>query len=164
MDASIVSDRQAFLARALRAAVDGPAWHGPALTELLGRFDERDALLRPFADGRSAWELLAHVALWAEISAERLHGRSLVYPGEDVDWASPPRSITADDWTLAAERARAAHLRLAEEVLALPARRLSDTVAGQEYDIATMLHGVVEHTAYHGGQLALLRRALDSRR
>jgi len=33
-------------------------------------------------------------------------------------------------------------------------------VAGLDYTVATLLRGVVEHGTYHGGQIALLKRAL----
>ena len=43
-------------------------------------------------------------------------------------------------------------------------RKLSDDdlekiVAGREYSFYFMLHGVVQHFAYHTGQIALLKKA-----
>jgi hypothetical protein len=45
-----------------------------------------------------------------------------------------------------------------ELVSALPESRLKEQVPGKEYDLLFMLMGAVQHTAYHGGQIALLKR------
>ena len=34
----------------------------------------------------------------------------------------------------------------------------SETVPGKDYPVAVMLHGTVQHYAYHAGQIALLKR------
>jgi uncharacterized damage-inducible protein DinB len=36
--------------------------------------------------------------------------------------------------------------------------QLDATVVGHEYTVREMLHGVVEHSVYHGGQIALLKK------
>jgi uncharacterized damage-inducible protein DinB len=37
--------------------------------------------------------------------------------------------------------------------------RLSEKIPGLEYSVDVLLHGVVEHGTYHGGQIALLKKA-----
>ncbi|HZP17649.1 MAG TPA: hypothetical protein VFB00_06780 [Terriglobales bacterium] len=37
---------------------------------------------------------------------------------------------------------------------------LSSTVPGKPYNMLFMLLGAVQHAAYHGGQIALLKRAM----
>ena len=46
-------------------------------------------------------------------------------------------------------------------VASLEAARLDAMVPGQTISIRAMLHGVVQHDAYHGGQIALLLRAQE---
>jgi len=36
--------------------------------------------------------------------------------------------------------------------------RLAEKVAGLDYTVAVLLHGVIEHGTYHGGQIAILKR------
>jgi len=36
-------------------------------------------------------------------------------------------------------------------------------VSGADYSVSNLLHGVIEHGTYHGGQIALLKRALEAR-
>lgn len=154
------NSRTEFLARQLARSISGPMWHGPALAELLARFSPSEALSRPDAMIHSAWELVAHMTAWAEIAAERLEGRALEYPGAAGDWPPAPNRLDAEQWNQAIARLTAAYDSLAEAVTQLPPARLDEALPGGSYDVATMLHGVVEHAAYHGGQVAILRRAL----
>ena len=32
-------------------------------------------------------------------------------------------------------------------------------MAGKDYDVYVMLHGLVQHDLYHGGQIGLLKKA-----
>jgi hypothetical protein len=48
---------------------------------------------------------------------------------------------------------------LLETVATLPESRLHDRVPGKDYHLLFMLLGTVQHAAYHGGQIALLKRA-----
>jgi uncharacterized damage-inducible protein DinB len=50
------------------------------------------------------------------------------------------------------------HGALAAAVRELTDDQLEALVAGHEYTVREMLHGVVEHGTYHGGQIALLKK------
>jgi len=83
----------------------------------------------------------------------------VAYPPPDVDWPAPPEHPCAEAWTAAQARLAAAYEALAARVVALPPARLAEPVPGQGHSVGAMLDGVVEHGTYHGGQIALLRRA-----
>jgi hypothetical protein len=53
-------------------------------------------------------------------------------------------------------RVRALH----ELVAGLGPAKLEQVVPGKDYTVALMLHGTAQHLAYHGGQIALLKRLL----
>lgn len=146
------------LAAAIAATVTGPMWHGPALEEVLHGVSAEQAAAHPIAGAHSIWELTLHIATWAEIPRARLAGtpRKEVHPHEDWPPVPPP---TADAWHEATDRLRAAYRALAREVESLDDIALARRVPGHDYDAETMLRGVVEHGTYHGGQIALLRRA-----
>ena len=46
------------IAEQLRRAVDGEAWHGPAVMQILAGVDARTAAAHPLAEGHSLWEIL----------------------------------------------------------------------------------------------------------
>jgi uncharacterized damage-inducible protein DinB len=138
--------------------VTGPMWHGPALLEVLEGVTSERAAERPVAGAHSIWELVLHAAVWAEIARARLKGERLGDPTPQEDW--PPVSATgAEDWTRAVERLKASYRDLAADVKLLDEARLDETIATLTYKGSNLLHGVVEHGTYHGGQIALLKKA-----
>jgi uncharacterized damage-inducible protein DinB len=133
-------------------------WHGAALTELLEGVTPERAAAHPVQGAHSIWEIVHHVTAWAEIARARLNGERIGDPTPDEDW--PPVSTAgAAEWEAALHQLRAAHRRLAEEVGLLDETRLDEKIAGLAYTMLVLLHGVVEHGTYHGGQIALLKKA-----
>lgn len=88
------------------------------------------------------------VHLIRTIHGEMWHGPAV---GELLLGVSPVAAVEGLD---------AAYQSLAEATAALDEAQLETRVPGQEYTARILLHGVVEHGTYHGGQIALLRRAL----
>jgi len=150
-------NRAATLANLIERTVGGPMWHGPALTDLLDGVPHLRAAARPIAGAHSIWEIVRHVAAWADIARRRVRGEKIdPTPGED--W--PPVTDEGDGaWARDVERLANSYRALAEATRALDDRQLDAAAAGQEYSVAVMLHGVVEHGTYHGGQIALLKKA-----
>ena len=149
--------RATRLARHLERTVTGPMWHGPALTEVLGGVDAKRARTRPVAGGHSIWEMVLHITAWADIARRRIHGEATGDPSPEQDW--PPVSDADADWPRAVERLNESHRLLASDARVLGDEQLDALVPGLEYTVHVLLHGIVEHGTYHGGQIALLKRA-----
>lgn len=147
------------LANQITRTVTGPMWHGPALDDALADITPAEAASRPVAAAHSIWELVLHVAVWAEVALARLGPEPPTAPAED--WPSVPMA-TAADWEAALERLHLSHERLAQAVERMDdsALRAIVDLPGPRHSVEVMLHGVVEHGTYHGGQIVLLRRAL----
>lgn len=137
-------------------------WHGPALADLLGDVSAADAAATPVAAAHSIWELVHHITAWAEIVRLRLAPEYAGEPTPEQDWP-PVRDTSADAWRAAVERLKAAHRELAADVAALDDATLLGRATGRDHTVIVMLHGIVEHDAYHGGQIAVLKRALQRR-
>ena len=150
------------VAEAIERSVSGPMWHGPALADLVGDVTAEQAAARPVPGAHSIWELVLHVSSWTEIVRERLVGSAKSEPTPEEDWP-PVRDQSAAAWRAAVERLKEAHRELAADVAQLDDSMLIGRVPGREHSVLAMIHGVVEHDAYHGGQIAILKRALDSR-
>lgn len=148
------------LADRIRRAVTGPMWHGPALDELLGAGSAESAVARPVPGAHTIWELTLHITSWAAIVRERIAGRALDAPAGDVDWPPQPDAPSEEAWRDARGRLRTAYEELAEVVSRMPPEELRVHAIGQEFSVAFMVRGVIEHGTYHGGQIAILRRAL----
>jgi len=150
------------VAEAIERSVSGPMWHGPALADLVGDVTAEQAAAWPVPGAHSIWELVLHVSSWTEIVRERLVGSAKSEPTPEEDWP-PVRDQSAAAWRAAVERLKEAHRELAADVAQLDDSMLIGRVPGREHSVLAMIHGVVEHDAYHGGQIAILKRALQSR-
>lgn len=135
-------------------------WHGPALADLIGDVSAEDAAARPISGAHTIWELVHHVTAWAEIARVRLTSPTKPPDATDEqDWP-PVRDRSAEAWRAAVERLKDAHRELAEEAARCDEARLTDRLPGRDHSGTVMLHGIMEHGAYHGGQIAILKRAL----
>jgi uncharacterized damage-inducible protein DinB len=147
------------LSNQLVRTVTGPMWHGPALAELLRDVSHQHASARPIAGAHTIWEIVLHTIAWADIARARLRGERTGDPTPQEDWP-PVAAITAAEWTATVSRLHDSYQSLATDVRQLDDAVLDGKVAGLDYTAATLLRGVVEHGTYHGGQIALLKRAL----
>jgi hypothetical protein len=88
-----------------------------------------------------------------------LRGERLGDPPPQEDW--PPVGATDDAaWSAALTRMRDAYRALAHDARRVDDATAHETIAGLAYSRWAMLHGVVEHGAYHAGQIALLKKTL----
>jgi hypothetical protein len=76
----------------------------------------------------------------------------------DSDWPVVSGS-SPSAWTQVLEALERAHRQLHGAVLALADERLDDAVAGSDPTVRGMLLGLLQHNAYHAGQIALLAKA-----
>jgi uncharacterized damage-inducible protein DinB len=154
-------DSPSAIAKQIERTVTGPMWHGSALNELLDGVTFEQAAARPIPGAHNIWELVLHISAWAEIARQRLHNRALESAPPEVDWPPVPQP-NAKAWADALERLAVSHKELARDTAALSADALAVRVpvADPGYSVETLLRGVVEHGTYHGGQIALLRRAI----
>lgn len=135
----------------------GDAWHGTPLRALLTGVDATTAAARQVAGVHNIWELTAHVTFWLDTARRRVTGE-VVTMQEGDDWALiDDRSPFRWRDTLAA--LDASFERLLDTVRRLKPEDLDRVVPGMGYTNYVLLHGVLQHTLYHAGQIALLLRA-----
>lgn len=144
------------LADQLRRSFEGGAWHGDSLVEILADVDAAKAEVKPASGGHSIWELVLHIAAWAQAALEVVSGES--------------EKLSADDWPVLAEVGESAWAQsqkeltsvggqLQDAILGMEENRLDDVVPGREYSYYMLLHGVVQHALYHAGQIAILKKS-----
>jgi hypothetical protein len=149
----------------LRRSLHGTAWHGPALLEALDDVSPAEAMLRPLPGVHPIAELALHALAWIEEVTRRVAGADNDEPARG-DWPAVP-TLDSAIWTGIKEDIAGAGATLDSLLSTLPPARLDDLarrVGGElppdPIDYATMLHGLAQHNAYHGGQVSMLKRAL----
>jgi hypothetical protein len=147
------------IADQLRRAFYGEAWHGPSVREVLEGVTAAGASARPLAGAHSIWELAVHIEAWVRASLEATDGVAMPWPiPVEMDW--PPIGEGSSAWTEAKGRLFAAAEQFAKTVETFSAARLRETVPGRDFDFYFLFHGVVQHSLYHAGQIAMLKKAL----
>lgn len=153
----------------LRRMHDGDAWHGPSISEALNGVTAEQATQRPIPDAHTIYELTHHLAAWAGEVLQRVRGRDPQEPDEG-DFPAATDRISASEWkalkSLLAER----HAALAEAIAAFDESRLTEEIGtdrdaplGTGVTYYAMLHGLIQHDAYHAGQMVMIRKALRSK-
>ncbi|HYR44743.1 MAG TPA: DinB family protein [Terriglobia bacterium] len=144
----------------LRQTFEGEAWHGPSVLELLRDVTPESAYAHPIAGAHSIWELVLHLAGTYKLVLRRMQGsESPLSP--DEDWPSVP-SPTPSNWQDAIGSLRDLNGEVRRAVLGFSPERLDrPLVAKPAYTAYTQFIGITQHDTYHGGQIALLKKALS---
>jgi len=148
-----------------KRAHDGDPWHGSPVKEILKGVTHDQAARRPPNGAHSIWELVLHMTGWRNEVARRAKGEPAGEPaaGDYPDVGAP----TAARWkaALAALDASDANLTtvvrdLSDDDLMKPTNDPRNRPLGTGVTYYELLHGIVQHDAYHGGQIAILKKVL----
>jgi uncharacterized damage-inducible protein DinB len=146
------------IADSYRATTVKAAWYGPSLAELLAQVSPELATTRPVPGSHSISELLQHLLLWNERISNTSDSNSLPPWEPEKDWAEPPIP-----WSELLSRWSQSRELLEERIRNFPIEDLAKQVPGRNYPYETLFHGIVEHTIYHSGQIAMVLSMLQSR-
>jgi uncharacterized damage-inducible protein DinB len=139
----------------------GDPWHGSSVTALLRGVTAPQAASRSIPHVHTVWQLVLHMTAWKNEVRRRLAGGPAGDP-EEGDWPDVG-ATTPDRWREALAKLDQAHAALIEAVRALPESALFEPTndprnpsTGAGVSKYVLLHGLVQHDAYHAGQIALL--------
>lgn len=145
-------------------AFNGEAWHGPSVLSILEGVNAAQAAAHPIPGAHSIWELTLHIAAWENAIARRLRG-DRAQLSDSEDW--PIISDTGEaSWNSTVHQLRENHKALMDEIAKVDQDKLDRPIIedpDQPFSsIYVTLHGGVQHDLYHAGQIAILKKALDS--
>jgi uncharacterized damage-inducible protein DinB len=148
------------IADQLRRAYEGKAWHGPSIKDLLTDVTAEQAIKRPVAGAHSVWELVSHIEVWTRAGAEAVKGVPMPHTeiiGTAEDWP-PVTGASAEMWSKALDRLFLTGRQLSQAIEQFTDERLEEPVPGRKYNYYYLFHGIVQHTLYHAGQIAFLKK------
>ena len=145
-------------------AFNGEAWHGPSVLALLDGVTAAQAAAHPIPGAHSIWELTLHIAAWEDACRRRLEGDPAQL-SDDENF--PPITDTSEAaWETAKQKLTDVHNSLLDVITATDDSRLDQPIISHtETTFSTAyvtLHGGVQHSLYHAGQIAVLKKAIDA--
>jgi uncharacterized damage-inducible protein DinB len=146
----------------LKRAHEGGAWHGPSVKELLKGMTAEHAAARPAGFTHSVFELVTHIEAWERAILRRLGGDPAAIYNTAEDWP-PVADASEAAWREAQARLAETDAALREAVLRLDDAQLDEPILPEMSTRYVSLHGAVQHTLYHAGQIALVKRALGQK-
>jgi uncharacterized damage-inducible protein DinB len=145
-------------------AFDGEAWHGPSVMSLLNGVTAEQAAAHPIPGAHSIWELTLHIAAWEDACRRRLEGDPAQL--SDDENFPPITDPSPSAWENAKAKLSDVHRRLLDVITTTDDSRLdqpiidsTETTFSSTY---VTLHGGVQHSLYHAGQIAILKKAIES--
>ncbi len=155
-----------FLVDQLERVHVGEPWHGSSRASLLSDVTADEARRRPMPSVHSIWELVLHMTAWTREVTRRLQGHNASEP-DMGDWPPVPHTPDERAWRATLAALDAAHVTLRDTVRSLDAEGLSTRVGdernaplGTSVTFAQTINGLVQHDAYHCGQIAVLKKLL----
>jgi uncharacterized damage-inducible protein DinB len=146
-----------------RRAFDGDAWHGPSLISILNGVTAEQAAAHPIPGAHSIWELVLHIAAWETACRRRLEGDRARLSDEE-NW-QPLTDTGEAAWNQTRQELVDAHNQLLESLASVDESRLDQPIIEDATtpfsSVYVTLHGGVQHTLYHAGQIAILKKAIE---
>ncbi len=142
--------------RLLENTFDGSAWHGPSILNILNEVNAERAF-KEFDNIHSIAELVQHMTTWRKFAVQRLRGNHQYEIGEFEDWKKILRN-DENTWREIKKQFLQSQQELLETLDGINDLKLTELVENKAYDYYTMLHGVIQHDIYHGGQISLLKK------
>lgn len=159
----MAASRTVFFIDELHRAFDGDSWHGPSFMAALDGVTLAQARAHASPAVHSIAEIVAHVTSWTAEVTRRLGGHPADNP-VDGDWPIPT-AVDDAGWASMHLALGNAMARLIEVVAGFPEGRWEDRVGdvrdpalGTGVTYAQTVSGLVQHLAYHGGQVMVLRK------
>ena len=146
------------IADAYRAVTIQGAWYGPTLGELIAKTSPEEATKPPVPGAHSISELLQHLLLWNERVRNASDRTPMPKWEAEKEWAEPPIP-----WSELVARWNKSRDLLEERIRSFPVEDLGKQVPGRDYPYTTLFPGIVQHTIYHSGQIAMVLSMLRSR-
>ncbi len=116
------------IADQLTRSIEGNAWHGPSLMELLEGMNAEKAASKKIEGAHNIWEIVNHIIVWMDVVAKRV-GDEIVNITPEEDWANV-NEFSEQAWQKSIENLKRSYINLKNTILNFPAEKLDDNING----------------------------------
>ena len=134
----------------------GHPWLDVTLQDTLSRISAEQANQRPIKDGNTIWEIVNHLIAWRENVLKRVQGEVIQTPANNYIENIP--DPTEEAWQQTLE-----NLETTQKEWLYFLSTFNESDFSKEYPVNKLtyyqhIHGIIQHDAYHLGQIVLLAK------
>jgi uncharacterized damage-inducible protein DinB len=135
---------------------NGPAWHGPAVQEVLKDISNESAL-KSIGSAHNIAELVFHMIAWRNFLINKLKGQENYDVSEEENFQQI-KTLTNQEWSDLKSRLQVSQDELQSLLSKQNDEILSQKVGKRTYTFYTLMHGIIQHDLYHLGQIILTKQ------
>ena len=142
-------------------AFEGAPWHGNSALDIIKSSDPERVFVHWIPNAHSIAEIVSHLTVWTKEALERLNGQESKIP-ERGDW---PLIVNGEDWGGMIREFEIVHRKLLERIKSFTTDDWESKVVDNREDSAgtitsnaELVNGIIQHLAYHSGQISLLQK------
>ncbi len=151
------------LSTELHNSVFGDPWHGASVEEILTEINVEQAFHKPITSAHNIMELTLHLTAWTEEVLSRFESNPPALP-KIGDWPIPA-DRTEEYWTELKQNFFQVTLKLIAAIKSFTEAELDkivgterNTAIGTGFSYSGLILGLVQHNAYHAGQISLIKK------
>ena len=134
-------------------------WHGPSTKSLLDGLTHKEAAAYVISNSHSIWEITLHMDAWQREVIRRLHSSFVPEIPEEGDWRAV-LEVSDRAWQQAQNDLDSSLHELVRKLNTIAESSTSEP----DLTLAGMLSGILQHNAYHSGQIAMARKVILQQR
>jgi len=133
---------------------DGDCWIGANFRSVLDGVDASLAARVLPGTSNSIWSLVNHIAFWRNTACLRLGGLGRYRSKPDFE---PVTEYSEEAWKSSRQNLRDSYRKLRTVISEFPPEKLDEPSLKENQSHYKLIHGVLQHDAYHLGQIRLLK-------
>jgi uncharacterized damage-inducible protein DinB len=135
---------------------NGAPWLDVNIVAELKKVRADQAATRILPNCNTIWEIVIHLIGWRENILERLQGKTKRSPAGN--YISPVKDTSAKAWLLTLHKLEKSQQKWLALLENFDANKVNDIVPPGKYSAYDLMHGILQHDAYHLGQIVLLAK------
>ena len=133
---------------------DGDPWIDVTLTGTLEKISPESAAKRIIPHCNTVWEIVNHIISWRENVLQRVQGKVMITPDNNYFTAIADQSSIA--WEKTLQALKNSQLQWIAFLEKLKEEDLEKIYPGNDSAYYKHIYGIIQHDAYHLGQIILL--------
>lgn len=135
---------------------DGNPWLDITLVGTLTNLNAQQAVYKPHADWNSIWEITNHLIAWRQNVLQRVNGQAIITPSDNYFSSVSDTSHAA--WQQTLQKLTESQQMWITFLTQMADADLEKNYSSNDHSYADHIHGILQHDAYHLGQIVLLAK------